>query len=71
MRSFTSTVRAANGATSSESIRAGKPAMATSAIVGSYAAWPEHGPDAGKLIYERSRHALVDTIGLLLLVIIH
>src|SRR5215813_11010573 len=32
---------------------------------------PERGFDAGKLIYGRKRHALVDTLGLLLLVVVH
>lgn len=32
---------------------------------------PERGFDAGKLIYGRKRHILVDTLGLLLLVMVH
>jgi putative transposase len=32
---------------------------------------PERGFDAGKLIYGRKRHILVDTLGLLLLVVVH
>jgi putative transposase len=32
---------------------------------------PERGFDAGKLIYGRKRHVLVDTLGLLLLVVVH